>query len=107
EDAENETNRMQTCFVCQESLRDRSSKLLACLHSVCTNCLPSLHEPFGNAYKCLVCDYKSRADMVCDNLYLTNDEENDNGKSQIEQSDNGVPRTTFTCSSCEEGNIGD
>ncbi|CAF1449180.1 unnamed protein product [Didymodactylos carnosus] len=101
------TIRPQTCFLCQESLRDRSPKLLACLHSVCENCLPSLREPLGSTYKCSICHYTNRSDMICDNLYLTNDEDSDNGQSQIEQTINDVPRVKRTCHNCEEGNISD
>ncbi|UJR10106.1 hypothetical protein I4U23_014328 [Adineta vaga] len=82
------------CISCQQDLRSCSSKLLACLHSVCNQCLDKIKDDTsGTLYTCPACNHKSRGDTICNNLYAM--EENDA---------NGL----FShCSNCEEGNVAD
>jgi len=82
------------CILCHRDLRIRTSKILACLHSICSDCLESLRDSTGLIYTCSVCNYKSRNDTICDNLYIT---------AEIIEL-NGVSKQ---CSNCEEGNIAD
>ena len=98
------------CVSCQQDLRSRSSKILACLHSVCVPCLETIRDAtgrhpddlhslhrrailLGTVYTCSACSNKCRIDTICDNLYAA-DESETNGSSKH-------------CSNCEEGNIAD
>ncbi|CAF1301205.1 unnamed protein product [Adineta steineri] len=81
------------CISCQQDLRLCSSKILACLHSVCMQCLDKVKDSLGTIYTCSACSHKSRSDTICDNLFAT-EETDTNGLSPH-------------CSNCEEGNMAD
>ncbi len=81
------------CISCQQDLRLCSSKILTCLHSICLPCLEKTKDSSGTIYTCSACNYKSRGDTICDNLFATE-----------ENGTNGLSRH---CSNCEEGNIAD
>ncbi|CAM4769836.1 unnamed protein product [Rotaria magnacalcarata] len=81
------------CSSCQQDLRLCPSKILACLHSVCNQCLDKLKDSSGTIYTCSACDHKSRVETICDNLFAT---------EEIEA--NGL---STHCSNCEEHNIAD
>ncbi|CAF0861993.1 unnamed protein product [Adineta ricciae] len=83
------------CVSCHQDLRSRTSKILACLHSVCIQCLEKLKDESsgGTMYTCPACNHKSRGDTICDNLFAAD-----------ENAANGL----FShCSNCEEGNVAD
>jgi hypothetical protein len=82
------------CISCQQDLRLCSSKILSCLHSICLSCLEkSKDSSAGIIYTCSGCNYKSRGDTICENLFASEEAEM-NGASTH-------------CSNCEEGNIAD
>ena len=82
------------CISCQQDLRLCSSKLLACLHSICFPCLDKVKDlSLGTIYTCSACQHKSRGETICENLFASEETEL-----------NGV---STHCSNCEEGNIAD
>ena len=83
-----------TCISCQQQLRSCSSKILACLHSICLSCLEKVKDTsVGTIYTCPTCQHKSRVDAICENLFATEANES-----------NGL---STHCRNCEEGNIAD
>jgi hypothetical protein len=81
------------CISCQQDLRLCSSNILACLHSICSQCLEKIKDSSGCIYTCSACNHKSRSETICENLFATEETET-----------NGL---STRCSNCEEGNIAD
>ncbi|XP_059190483.1 transcription intermediary factor 1-alpha-like [Centropristis striata] len=102
-------NQLDTCPVCHLNFHSREPKLLPCLHSFCTKCLPlpsrnlAMAEPPNsqsdsstkplNVIRCPVCRQECMEVDVMENVFV---------KDSVEAPSSTVERTVQLCMTCDD-----